>query len=503
MACHRRAVRDLGVVGVIHLASRAGPLGVRSSAVAVAAGLALVASASCGGQAGGRHEGGGPVSPAVPRTSDAAARGAAVSALGRHGELAFVAHGSLFLLGGPAGAARRVDLPGMPFSLAWSADRRWLAVEVSQPPPAGSPYQQEPAALWLVNAAGTHTGRLTPASWDIISFAWSPQAPRLAAAVFLTGAKPGRSYAVATITPGGEHKVLAVGSYVSGVAWSPHRLRIAAGVSTFSRRSGWLGRLELVNPAGGGQPQVVAGSKGNVLEMAGWWPDGSGLLYWIDPQGSGSIAADGLPLDSVSLATRRSLQLVAGMLVHGSWLAFSRDGHTVAVVAGGDRVIWSGHKHIAICRPSSGCSAVAGPAGVVSLRPSWSPDGKTVVFTQASAAGAFGPSGHAGFSLHWIRRWQATSRMWLAAADGSSLRRLVAAGPGALDPVWGTDGSILFVRADWLWLLPAGASAPTRLAGPLGALAAPAYDRSYYGYIPYPQLIAWTGARPFAIASNS
>lgn len=97
---------------------------------------------------------------------------------------------------------------------------------------------------------------------------------------------------------------------------------------------------------------------------------------------------------------------------------------------------------------------------------------------------------------------QATSRIWVAAADGAGTRRPAAAGPGALDPVWGRAGAVLFVRADWLWLLPAGATAPTRLAGPLGALAAPAYNLSYYGYVPYPQLIAWAGARPFATASN-
>jgi hypothetical protein len=50
----------------------------------------------------------------------------------------------------------------------------------------------------------------------------------------------------------------------------------------------------------------------------------------------------------------------------------------------------------------------------------------------------------------------------------------------------------LFVRDDSLWLLPPGAAAPTRLTGPLGALSGPAYYRTYYGYVPYPQLFAWT-----------
>lgn len=193
-----------------------------------------------------------------------------------------------------------------------------------------------------------------------------------------------------------------------------------------------------------------------------------------------SVAADGLPLDSVSLATGRLARLVSSMLVHSSWLAFSPDGHTTAVVTGGDRTIWGGHKHIAICNTSGRCTAVAGPAGTVALQPSWSPDG-TVAFTQASSSGPFGPSGHADFGRYWLRRWQATSRIWAAAADGSGARPLAAAGPGGVDPIWGSDGSILFVHADWRWLLPARAAAPVRVAGPLGTLTAPGHDRSYYG----------------------
>jgi Tol biopolymer transport system component len=473
---------------------------VRGGAVA-AAGLVLAACAS----GGGHHEGTRPSLPASARASAAAVGGADTGGLGRHGELAFVGHGRLFLLGGPATAPRRVVLPGISFAPAWSADHRWLAVEVSEPPTPSMPYLQEPATLWLVNAAGTRARQLTPASWDITSFAWSPRAPRLVVAVHLGGAQPARSYVVATVTPTGRRVILAVGSYVSGVAWSPRGQQIAAGLATFPappRHASWQGRLELLNPAGG-RPRAAATSAGNVLELAGWWPDGSGLLYWTDPGGSDSIAADGLPLASVSLVTGRSARLARSVLVHGSWVAFSPDGHTAAVVTGGDRTIWGGHKHIGICRSSGHCTAVAEAAGTVALQPSWSPDGGTVAFTRAPATGPFGPSGHADFSPYWLQRWQATSRVRLATPDGSGTRPLAAAGPGAVDPVWGRDGSMLFVRADWLWLLPAGAAAPTRLAGPLGTLASPAYAHSYYGYIPYPQLVAWTGARPLATAGNS
>jgi Tol biopolymer transport system component len=472
---------------MIHIAGRARVEGVRRGAV-VAVGLALVVACTGFAGPGSGRTPGAPSAPASPGIS--AARPAGGSALGSNGELAFVAHGRLFLLGGPAGPLRRVGLPGVPEAPAWSADHRWLAVEV-QPPAAGS--QSQPTALWLVNAAGTRARRLSRPSWDITGFAWSPRARRIAVAADLSGTKTGRSL-VATLGLTGRRKILAAGSRLTGPEWSPSGRQIAFTVNTINRRDYWRGTLELQNTAGG-HPRVIQVSKGSTIELAAWWPDSSGLLYWLDPLSSASIADDGLPLFSVPLATLRSRELVTSMLLHGSWLAFSPDGHTVAAVSGDGREIWRGGKHVVICRSSGNCTPVAGPASVVALQSSWSPDGRTLVFTRASARGPFGPGGRATFSPYWTRRWQSTSRLYLAAADGTGVHRLSAAGRGALDPVWGSDGSLLFVRDDSLWLLPAGASAPRRLTRPLGAIPS-----AFYGYVAYPESIAWTRARPLSTA---
>ena len=463
----------------------------RTRTAAVAAGMALAVGAVSSGCGGAGPAGSGARRGTHPETI--AARKAGVTpGLGGHGELAFIAHGALFLTGGPAGTLRRVSLPGVPDGPAWSAGHRWLAVRVAKPAPAGSPYLAEPAALWVVRAAGTGARRLTPPSWDVASFAWSPRSDRLAVAAAMPAPKD-TSGAVAVVTTGGARKTLVTGTYISGVAWSPDGRQIAAGV--YTGRPVRRGTLVLRSPAGG-PLTVVTSSKGNVLELAGWWPDGSGLLYWNDIGGSASLAADGLPLTSVSLAGRRSHQLAPAMLVHSSWLAFSPGGGTVAVASGGDREIWFGHKRITRCRATGDCTPVAQPPGVVSLDPSWSPDGKRLVFARASASGPFGPHGHAYFSPYWIRRWEATSRLWAAGASGSGATPLASVGTGALDPVWGSDGSLLFVRDDSVWLLAPGAANPVEVAGPLGALTGRAYDQTYYGYVPYPNLIAWTLAPP-------
>src|SRR5580693_8104443 len=66
------------------------------------------------------------------------------SALAGNGELAYVAAGRLYLLGGSAGTLHRVSLPGLASAPGWSPDHRWLAVQVTPPTPASNPFQAEP-----------------------------------------------------------------------------------------------------------------------------------------------------------------------------------------------------------------------------------------------------------------------------------------------------------------------------------------------------------------------
>jgi hypothetical protein len=458
--------------------------------------LFAVGCASGAGQPG--HDPAGPASAGSKGLSGA-------SALAGNGEIAYVAAGRLYLLGGSAGVLRRVSLPGVPSAPGWSPDHRWLAVQVTAPAPASNPYQAEPTVLYVLRAGGSGVHPLAPKSWTVQQYAWSPAQDEVAAVVAppATGASIPASR-LETINPGsGAVRLLMSAPAIVGAAWSPDGKKLAVGNGETSGQPGsnsfhWIGQLETL-PTTGGPATVVRSWSGGLLELAGWWPDGSGLLYWPDPQGSASLAADGLPLDSIGLvATSARRTLASSMLVHSSWIAFAPGGHEVAVVAGGNREIWQGGKAITVCGETASCRRVPQPSGTVSTQPGWSPGGR-LTFARGSASGPFGPNGGADFSPAWIARWEATQQVWSAAGNGAGQARVAATGAGALDPIWAKNGALMFVRDNWLWLLPAGSKSAERVAGPLNDIT----NSLFYGYVPYPQLIAWTAARSQATAGTS
>jgi hypothetical protein len=468
---------------------------------AAAIGVLLAAACSSAAGPGSAQPAAGrtPATPAPPATgvhgNDAALSG--------HGELAFVSAGRLYLLGGSAPHLVQVRLPGLASAPSWSPDHRWLAVEVSPPPPAVTPYVPEPAALYVLRADGSGARPLTPRGWSTDEYAWSPARDVLAAAVspHPFASQPTTGLLEVADPATGATRTLLTSPDITGIAWSGGGAMLAAGAAAGVGAPGsngfhYVSRLETIR-ASGGRIRVVYSLSGTVLILAGWWPDGSGLLFWPDPQGSGSIAADGLPLDSIAIGAPRPRTLVASMLVHQSWIAFAPGGGALAAVSGGDREIWLGGKQITICQQSGACTPVAQPSGVVSLQPSWSPDGR-LVFARASASGPFGPDGNADFSPAWIARWDATQRLWTTTGSGAAPAPVSVAGQGALDPVWGAGGALLFVRGDWLWLLPAASRAAEEVAGPLHASTGP----TYYAYVPYAQLIAWTSAQPEVAAGS-
>ncbi|MCL4439447.1 MAG: hypothetical protein M1609_02305 [Firmicutes bacterium] len=109
----------------------------------------------------------------------------------------------------------------------------------------------------------------------------------------------------------GEPRRLVATSGTVGFAWSPDGKSLAYSNTlpydskNPERRSDALYTLVVE----GGKPvkQVVAPKAGIIV--AGWWADGQGVLYWLDPLHSASLAADGLNLLSLRLGNAKSTRL--------------------------------------------------------------------------------------------------------------------------------------------------------------------------------------------------
>jgi WD40-like Beta Propeller Repeat len=215
-----------------------------------------------------------------------------------------------------------------------------------------------------------------------------------------------------------------------------------------------------------------AGSPGPIL-FEGTSPDRKWILYAIDPQGSASLAADGLVLKAIPAAGGRSHEVAGGLLYpdYRSWCDF----RTLVVIAGGSRMAVDNKRPILVHLPSwQGRN----------LRPQdyrrafgsveCAPDGNSVVVQEApqSTDGSFADA-----------PWS----LWRVGLDGTSTR-LTSPPRGYADesPHFSPDQSTLyFVRArrgdGRLYALRGG-----RVVGPLLTFG---HQDGYYGHTAWPYTV--------------
>ena len=409
------------------------------------------------------------------------------------GNLAVVSGGQLHVVGND-GREVTVTGPGAPSEPAWSPDGKWVAFLRTPAAPRSAPYHDPPARLWVARAGGGgHAHPLTPAGLSVEQFAWSPTADSVAFLATHGDSVTSELSLAAPTSPSTRTLERGRGDY--RFAWSPSGQQLAVGATTTTGSGAPARGVVLVVPVDGGRSHVVTSSANNGFEVASWWPNGKGLIFWLDRDFSASIAADGLPLQSLDLATGRRTTL-ATTLTYANWLAWSPDGTTLAVVAGNNRSVWNGGKHIELCTfPAGTCTRLAQPADTISLDPAWTASGNLVV-THApgttSESEAFPPGlGHVGdapYSGRVLSAWQAASQLATAEAAGGNLHQLTATGPGSHDAE-ATSGGLLYVRNGQLWYLATGATRPFEIVPSLSP-AGP-YNPSYYGYIPWYQDLAW------------
>jgi len=213
------------------------------------------------------------------------------------------------------------------------------------------------------------------------------------------------------------------------------------------------------------------------IELLGWSGDSRWLLFVIDPDGSGSIQADGLTLRAVSLRGGKPIR-VARMLVYRDYLTWC--GNRLVFTAGRDRIATNRKRLMSASPPRWK------PQPLVALpRRSWGsiacvPGGRSLV--AQSQPTSTNPS---FFATHWS--------LWRVSLDGTA-RQLTSPPSGFADesPRLSRDGkSLLFVRSHKgrgkLYTLRG-----RRLVGPLLSFG---NNLGYYGHHDWWRTAAWSAAR--------
>lgn len=244
------------------------------------------------------------------------------------------------------------------------------------------------------------------------------------------------------------------------------------------------GRLLSVTATPGGSPQAVVAESGNAIFPCLWMP-GDELLYWLDPDFSGSAASSGLELFRVPAhrPAAKARSLGVSTLVHRDFLSLAPTGESLALAAGDDRDACNNKRIARIAWPGGDVRYLTAEQ-ITAVSPAWSPDGKVIAYSAARAV----PNGCGGGEL--MRRSLARRRIWtIQAAGGTGLVALTHDERYRdEEPQWSSDGrSILFCRIDeagnrTVWLMRSDGSGATQVAGPLAPEEPGEPDMNWFGY---------------------
>lgn len=368
------------------------------------------------------------------------------------GDLAFVWQGMLWLLDGKTGETRQLSNSVQAFNPIWSYDGQWIAFIR----PLG--LNAATGQLWLVRRDGQEAHQVKGITVPVYgrSFSWSPKDDILAVS------EPDKGLWLVPVN-GTPH--LEVGGSLSfSPCWSPDGKSIAYSVTLPydankpENRSDALYTLTVSN----GEVIKLLTIPNAGIDVAGWWTDSRGLLYWVDPDHSASIAADGLYLWSLPFGKLEPKRLLLGLESPG-WLSISAKGQLL-MVTGGGRIIWT-EKSLATINPESGSTQeLPNPAGCVAIDPSFSPDGNSIAFVTAknlgkNIVGFDKPDGYAN--------WVTTRTLWIENANGSGSHPLKSAGQGVYQPTWSKSGNhILYAKNNSLWIVKTNGENPEKVLGP-------------------------------------
>ncbi|OGO07761.1 MAG: hypothetical protein A2Y61_02295 [Chloroflexi bacterium RBG_13_60_13] len=382
------------------------------------------------------------------------------------GKVAYSLDGEVYVKALPDGEPQRVLADGVSYVPRWSPSGEWLLFQ------RGSTY-------WVMRSDGSDQHKVRG-----FLAAWAPRDDRLAYR------SDGGPVAVEKADGSDRRELTVPDGTLMGLSWSPDG-RWLAYVEEIRNDSpfGRYAKLGVIGADGGGDSVDLYESTDSGIVLAGWSPDGRYVLFWLAMQFSGSLMADGLPLQSIPASGGELRELIRGLVGSEMWSA-APGGETIAMTDGGGREAWTG-KRIAVVDVATGdVSELTGPE-MASVAPSWSADGTRIAFVSQPDRGPDVGMGSGGFAPALRDR-----RIWVMGADGSDKRQLTD-DPQYRDesPLWSRDGSqILFARLDAegqasLWLVPSGGGDPRLVVGALGLSDEGPLD--YYGSIGWDGIFDW------------
>jgi hypothetical protein len=363
------------------------------------------------------------------------------AAFAGHGRLAFVSEGRLYLL--DATALTAVSRPGQSVSNPqFSPDGRFLT------------YAARSGTEYLAHADGTGARPVGPAFG---TQTWLPDGDLIAGRTIWRVGATGLLTRVAAVprglvawSPDGGRYVFFDGTarkLSGGRVDGTGTLDVAASLA--GPRATWYTTHTSFTPRNGVQ--------GNELDDALVLPDNRGILFRLDPGGSSSVAEDGLTVYLLRAPGNKPITLA-------STVAFSVSlgaGGSFALTNGLDRYATL-TKNVEVCSAAAGrCASVPARHGQISFDPAFSPGGATLAYVQAP------PTSQEDFEQRHVVAWYATHTLWTLAPGGAP-REIPGATGASTPTWSADGRTILYTAHDALWIVGAnGRGTPVRIAGPL------------------------------------
>jgi TolB protein len=387
-----------------------------------------------------------------------------------HGNLAFVSRDQLYVLDGSTGKLTAVTsgtrVTGAPSAPSFSPNGKWLA------------YSFGNGGAGVANADGTSAETIMTTG---SSPGWMPNNELLVGTTLFRLSPSGRAITAGSVSPD------LVGWAPDGSGYAFVQPIVKNGPNGSFRG---VEQLQLANTLTGTRTvwrstsisfARATGFHGNFVKGVIVLPHHGGLLFWVDPDQSASLAADGMRVYEVRSARATPIDLAVTV---GQTVSVGSNG-VLAIGSGGNRYAWM-TKTVETCViATANCSDVRTPAGDVTIDPAWSPNGKTLAFVEAPSSSA------SDFFQPTLTKWYSTHHLWLLSSS-SSVPTEVRDTAGASVPVWSSNGkSVLYESGDALWLIGRPGATPTQVASPLfwsGAWP------SYYGQIDWSGQFSWSAS---------